>query len=590
MSGALSRFFRHLFLISFILALPAATVAQWEINDTKHNLSVTGPGEFRALRETRICIFCHTPHNALPSTQLWNRDLPEPETYTPYDSTTMTARPSFPTGPSRLCLSCHDGTVALGEVRRPSVKIAMVGADILSEGRQSYIGTTLSDDHPVSFPYSDAVANPRAGLADEYPAELVPYPGRYVQCTSCHEPHKDIFRSRDIHGQLTGKFLAADNQYSRLCTKCHSRIDGWDASSHMLSTSIVNDRLPVPPKEWPTWSSVSEWGCEGCHTPHSAGGPQRLFYYQEEERNCYTCHDGRVAQKNISERFQPSVPSRHPVDATSGVHDPKESPVSITSRHVECVDCHNPHAVQNVPASAPYVSGRLTKVSGMTLERGPKDAATFEYEVCFKCHADETRVPYIWRVINNANLQTAFGLDNPSFHPVTGMGKNPNVPSIPSQYEPSLIASSIIYCTDCHSDDTGGTKGPHGSNYAPILKYRYETRDGTLEAYENYALCYQCHNRTSILNDDSFKRKISTGRGGHSGHLAAGSPCSACHDAHGILDNGMTGSHTHLINFDTTIVQGLAVGSKPIFNDTGIFTGKCTLVCHGRAHNNESYP
>ncbi len=587
MAGRLPRFIRNIVFVCFALAVPATAAAQWAINDTKHNLSVTGPGDFKALNETRICVFCHTPHNGFPSSPLWNRDLANPETYTPYSSTTMRARPSYPTGPSRLCLSCHDGTVALGEVRRPSGKIAMQGAELISPQRRSYIGTNLSDDHPVSFPYSEAVANPRAGLADSYPAELVPYPGGYVQCTSCHEPHKDLFRSRDIHGKLTGKFLAMDNRFSALCTKCHSRIDGWDVSSHDTSASSVNGKLPVSPKEWPTWPTVAEWGCEECHTPHSAGGPERLFYYAEEERNCYTCHDGNVAQKNILARFQAGVPSKHPVDATTGVHDPNESPVSITSRHVECVDCHNPHTVRNAPASAPYVSGSLTKVSGMTLEGGPKDAATFEYEICFKCHADTAQaMPYILRVINNTNLRTAFGLDNPSFHPVTGMGRNPNVPSIPSQAEPALTPSSIIYCFDCHSDDTGGTKGPHGSNYAPILKYNYVMLDGTLESYDNYALCYQCHNRTSILNDDSFKKRILTNRGGHSGHLAAGAPCSACHDAHGILDNGTTGSHTNLINFDTRIVAAYPGYAQPIFNDTGLFSGNCVLVCHGKNHTN----
>ena len=32
---------------------------------TKHDLSRFGPGPGRATGETRICIFCHTPHNAV---------------------------------------------------------------------------------------------------------------------------------------------------------------------------------------------------------------------------------------------------------------------------------------------------------------------------------------------------------------------------------------------------------------------------------------------------------------------------------------------------------------------------------------------
>jgi hypothetical protein len=146
----------------------------------------------------------------------------------------------------------------------------------------------------------------------------------------------------------------------------------------------------------------------------------------------------------------------------------------------------------------------------------------------------------------------------------------------------------MITCTDCHRDDEGGSKGPHGSSYTPILGERYETADFTPENYQNYALCYRCHDRKSILNDESFGKKIATG-GGHSGHLEKGAPCSACHDAHGIVDDGMSGSHTHLINFDTRIVNPKPGNPYPFFTDTGTFSGSCTLVCHGKLHDNLSY-
>jgi hypothetical protein len=221
-------------------------------------------------------------------------------------------------------------------------------------------------------------------------------------------------------------------------------------------------------------------------------------------------------------------------------------------------------------------------------------SATNEYEICFKCHAERaSQFPYIPRVINGTNTRLEFATSNPSYHPVVGMGKNPNVPSIPSIDAPGLTASSIIYCTDCHSDDAGVSRGPHGSSYPPILRDRYETTDGTPESFSAYALCYRCHNRTTILSDSSFQKTAVTGKGGHSGHLAAGAACSACHDPHGIVDDILSGSHTHLINFDTRIV--LPTGSvppnnKPIFTDAGLFSGSCTLVCHGVTHSSLSYP
>ena len=567
-----------LFFFAVCLFLyPATGNSLTNIKNTKHNLSSSGPGAFRALTENRICVFCHTPHNATPNTPLWNKEI-EPQTYTFYTSTSLKSTvPAQPTGPTKLCLSCHDGTLALGAVVNPAGGITLLGGvTTMPWGSPSHLGLNFSNHHPVSFSYYSALPNDE--LVSVPPGSLVFGGGdAEFHCTTCHDPHDDT----------NGKFLAADNRYSALCVTCHMK-NGWDISTHKSSTKTLLS--PLPGTEWTNWTSVSDYGCEGCHQPHSAGGPWLLRNLVEED-NCYTCHDGTVAGKNILAQFQKS--SRHPVEATTGDHDPMESPTLITNRHVECTDCHNPHAANDLTASAPDVSGRLKNVTGMTIGRAAVDPANYEYEICFKCHAELSQMtPLITRVINNTNTQESFSIVNPSYHPVAGMGKNPDVPSIPSALEPSLTESSIIYCSDCHSDDSG-SRGPHGSSFAPILRERYETTDGAVESYENYALCYRCHDRTSILSDASFEKKIlktTLSGGGHNGHLAAGAPCSVCHDSHGIVDDGLSGSHTNLINFDTSIVFPAGGNTEPIFVDTGAFSGSCTLICHGRAHNNESYP
>src|SRR3990167_8530151 len=80
---------------------------------SKHNLSVTGSGEVKAAEETEICIFCHAPHTTTAQAPLWNR-YDSGQSYTTYTSTTLRAITRQPSGSSKLCLSCHDGTVALG--------------------------------------------------------------------------------------------------------------------------------------------------------------------------------------------------------------------------------------------------------------------------------------------------------------------------------------------------------------------------------------------------------------------------------------------------------------------------------------------
>jgi len=59
-----------------------------DIVNTPHNLSAGGPGPVLASAESRVCIFCHTPHGATnePGAPLWNRALSQ-QTYTTYTST-----------------------------------------------------------------------------------------------------------------------------------------------------------------------------------------------------------------------------------------------------------------------------------------------------------------------------------------------------------------------------------------------------------------------------------------------------------------------------------------------------------------------
>jgi len=132
------------------------------IVNSKHNLSISSPGSVHVSTETEICIFCHTPHFATADGPLWNHQM-SAAVYTPYTSTTLKATVGQPTGSSRLCLSCHDGTVALGMVHSRSSEIIMNTATMPSENS---LGTDLSGDHPISFVYDSALATADGNLRD----------------------------------------------------------------------------------------------------------------------------------------------------------------------------------------------------------------------------------------------------------------------------------------------------------------------------------------------------------------------------------------------------------------------------------------
>ena len=603
-----------IWLLGAVLLSAAAAQTPPDMVHTKHNLSVSGPGPIRALTESRICVFCHTPHNATPLSPLWNKEL-EPQTYSVYASPTLKSGPlPQPSGPTKLCLSCHDGTIAMGAVVNPVGGISMAGGDTpLSPGSLSNFGLDLSGHHPVSFPYSTAL--PNAELVTSPPPDLVFGATDEVHCSTCHDPHNDFY----------GKFLVKDNRYSALCITCH-QISGWSASAHATSTASVVGILPRDPKPWPTYTQLNEWGCEVCHTPHFAPTAEELlnFTLTPPVFSCTSagCHSSEPPPVHALSTAGAAVGAGTIVGKPAGMVDiarqtrkpsahhepPLGTPMRSSAageaarsglRTAVCVDCHDPHLSARSRAEAPYASGTLRGARGIDRNGVEIGAATYEYEVCFKCHADNTPdLDYVPRVLDVTNTRLAFDQTNPSYHPVLNMGKNLNVPSIPSPLTPNLSSSAVIYCTTCHADDEGGSSGPHGSSFAPILKERYETADNTLESYANYALCYRCHNRSSILADVSFQKKVmrtAVSAGGHSGHLAAGAPCSACHDAHGVYDPGGigptgTGSHTHLINFDTRIVLPKPGNQYPVFTDSGTFSGSCSLVCHGVLHDNSSYP
>ncbi len=551
------------FILLVAYILPQNLISQSVVN-TVHNLSVNGPGEIKALNEGRVCIFCHTSHNAKPRSPLWNRQ--DPGTYyTIYDnniSSTFQATTGQPDGSSVMCLSCHDGTIALGKVLSEPEEISFGGGISSMPNGKSNLQTDLSDDHPVSFEYTQSLAATDGQLKDKpvFPAHVDKF--SKVQCVSCHDPHKNPFKM----------FLNTTSEYSAICMNCHDRTY-WQGSAHETSTSTWNGSGKNP---WAhinePFASVAQNACESCHNTHNANGKERLLKSQYEENNCLDCHNGSVASKNIEADFTKMY--RHNIYAYNNVHDANESDIP-SNKHVECSDCHNPHAARNSQANAPLVGGSLEGVRGIDQTGSALKEAQFEYEICYRCHSQNPATQSTTaRQIEQNNVRLEFEPGNPSFHPVASVGNNPEVPSLIMP----LTETSRIYCTDCHSSNESSAKGLHGSIYPQIMKYRYETKDNTVESSSSYELCYTCHNRSSILNDDSFKE--------HSMHIRdENTSCNICHDPHGINSSqGNSTNNSNLINFDTDVVFPDANGVLK-FVDNGSFSGYCQLKCHGKTHN-----
>ena len=215
-------------LLLTLAALLVASVAAATVVGTDHDLSTSGPGA--QTNVNRVCVFCHTPHQAAAANgqdPLWNHTLSAVASYGVYASVTMNAAPTDIGGAvagsasvSNLCMSCHDGTIAVHSLYNPPNEVVSVtitaGGNVDGSGIISgtpLVGTSLADDHPINFTYDTALATADGELNDpaSTPAVAALLFGGSVQCASCHDPHEDVLQP----------FMVIDNAQSALCTTCH---------------------------------------------------------------------------------------------------------------------------------------------------------------------------------------------------------------------------------------------------------------------------------------------------------------------------------------------------------------------------------
>ncbi|MBI5864872.1 MAG: cytochrome c3 family protein [Planctomycetes bacterium] len=195
-------------LASAALATLLVGSAFGQITNTPHNLNNFGV----TVDRNQVCLPCHVPHNAYPYNYtdplqrraLWNH-AETTQTFTMY-TTTSGHTGTGPEGPSKMCLSCHDGVTAVDNYGGTTS-----GSHFITGSAR--VGTDLSNDHPIgiAYPTGDPGYNDPSGFQG---VQLVTINGtQRVECTSCHEPHNNSM----------GNFLRRTLNESRLCLECHNK-------------------------------------------------------------------------------------------------------------------------------------------------------------------------------------------------------------------------------------------------------------------------------------------------------------------------------------------------------------------------------
>jgi len=580
-----------------------------------------GPGTPSPIAGARpdACAYCHAPHSGL-NRGLWNQKLTT-QTYTTYTSDTEKNAGTQPTlgRSSNQCLSCHDGTVAVGNT--------VAYGQVTTRGSmftQDVFGGNMQSSHPFSLvlPLKDTVDLAASLAASGKTADTtgaVRLINGNVECISCHNPH---VQAKD---PVSRNFLVKDGSSGQLCLACHdparqmsgqvNPLSDWALSAHALSTDKIS-----PTAQLGSYATVAGDACISCHTPHNASGPARLLRGQNEQ-DCIACHNGAnvspmPAYANVfAEYATPKV--GHPFPSSTNQHDAAEATLLNNNRHTTCVDCHNGHGSETVGVFPPPPLIRISQkdIAGLSASDGTSILAPAinQYENCLRCHGASSgkQVQPIYgyfptRAVaagDPLNLIPQFATSATSSHPVTHTS-NSTLP------QPSLLANMLnldgatqgramgtqILCSDCHNSDDNrefggsGANGPHGSKWTHILERRYEfsqtaTPGGQItNLFPNpdlsvtgpYGLCGKCHNLSSqIVKNTSWSQ--------HSSHINAGFTCSTCHTAHGMGATSGAISGERLVNFDVNVVApngGAAISYSRAANT-------CVLVCHQVAHNSD---
>ncbi|MEI6748082.1 MAG: cytochrome c3 family protein [Bacteroidales bacterium] len=427
------------------------------------------------------------------------------------------------------------------------------------------------------------------------------------------------------------------------CLKCH------DANGSNGDVTPFSDNVTVPLINQAMWTAsshktagtVNANTCLACHDNGHGSNKSTLigpFAYtgpgtgtdlmNEEEGFCLGCHGlGGVATVQVHLSFANANTAtafrKHDPTASYRKHVNEENTGAAfggTNRHVECVDCHNPHGVKAyVATTAPTIYSELIGASGVTPTYAGAGAptgftfnenTTYEYEVCYKCHSSFTTLPtYLpagWsgtadeadglkklttggintQIADSRDMAREYNPANASYHPIMAAGTNLNINA--ATFQTGWTFTSRMYCTSCHDNTQKATagygRGPHGSQNLHILDAgtggnsgNKTTHNGANTAVTDF--CSKCHKAASYISGNTSSRF-----GYHLYHVANKTQegCYLCHDTHG--------SETfHLINFSRNQAGGcitaVTTNTQAAFaHAMGTAANTCNTTCHGTSH------
>ncbi|UCF31780.1 MAG: cytochrome C [bacterium] len=339
-------------------------------------------------------------------------------------------------------------------------------------------------------------------------AKFVHGPVGVGQCEVCHTSGKPGHPTKAVKGDFK---LPAEGK--ELCYLCHEPKDAG---------AVVH-------------GPIAKGGCIPCHDPHQSNTEKQLKK-ETTSQLCFDCHENNKTTKKVvhgpvaagdcnichnphSSDFKGLV-ELEGSDLCFLCHLDRQAQFELRYKHQpaaeSCAKCHNPHA---------------TDYSYMLLAEGEA--------LCFTCHKEMDQHLKDSQVKHSALEQKICTVCHTAHA---------------SDYPRQLKSSAKDICYTCHKDlglqvrkasrihgpvqqdDCYACHDPHGSANTKILKKRFPAQFYMPYATENYAICFDCHNRDIAL--DRFTTTLTGFRNGdqnmHYLHVnrEKGRSCKACHEVH----------------------------------------------------------
>jgi len=440
----------------------------------------------------------------------------------------------------RMCLTCHDGSIADDRLT------------FLGFGRHS---------HPVDTKVPKDFKMPKG-----FPTKK----GK-LYCATCHTPHTKTGSEK----KLDYTFMREPNVNSALCIKCHKE-NREKGRNHPILNDVKEAKLTDKEirgiKELGgKLSANSEVICESCHSPHRGRAEKALVYYVKRSQLCVVCHEENLNSKE------------HPNSKTHPIHEkfPKGAKLSLfkkekaITKSVECLTCHKTHREKNKHLTV-LAQKKLCSSCHVDEAKVSRTDHDIEGKLCSSCHvAHRAKGPVLWarRISEKAYeyasligikqsrdilcLTCHYGGMKVGKKKVEDIGliTHPTGKEVKVKVKLPLNRKKLMRCATCHN--------PH---------YAYNgKKEGNFLREERLKLCYDCHRDKRELKSGKhakIKKKLRKGdcKACHLVHKAkdfklsavmysATSPnepkidgfCLACHDPNGMAEHKvrMTSNYEH---------------------------------------------